>query len=427
MDITYTEEKDGKGQFRISVTEKDLAPHTTTVIADYQQQLDVPGFRKGKIPEAVIRQRIGDVKLLEEALERMLPQVIDESCAKHGVDIYGQPDIRVEKIVSGAPIELTVGFTKLPRVTLTSFTGFAIEKKNPKVAEEDVTKTLTQLQRMYAEEKPAARKAQKGDKVMVDFNAFLDNIPVEGGSAKQHPVVIGENTFVPGFEENLIGVGANEEKTFTLSFPKDYRNKNLANRDVEFKAKVHSVFEIIQPELNDEFAKRAGATSLTDLQEKLKKNLQDEAQAREDQRQELALMQELMKKNAIDDIPQAMIDDEASRMTDELAHSVERDGGKFDDYLQSIKKTRDDLKKDFHDRAIERIKSALILRTIAEKEKLYATPEQIDAAIAHEKEHHAQDPQTLQQIATPAYRRHVSHALTTENVLQFLKKSNSLA
>lgn len=427
MEQSYTEQPEGKGAFHFSVTEKDLAPHMSHIIADYQAHLDLAGFRKGKIPESVVRQRIGDVKLLEEALEHMLPKIIDDACASQKVDIYGQPDIRVEKIVAGAPIELAVSFTRLPKVTLNSYREITVTKKEVKVDEEEVKKTLTQLQRMYAEDKKVERKAKLGDKVHVDFNAFLDNIPVDGGSAKNHPIILGDKTFIPGFEENLIDMGSGEEKSFTLRFPKDYRNTNLANRDVVFKAKVHSVFEIIKPELDDVFAKKAGATSFTDLQEKLKNNLREEATTRESQRQELALMQELMKKNPLEELPEAMIVDETNRMIDEMAHSVERDGGKFDDYLQSIKKTRDDLKKDFRERGIERIKSALILRSIAEKEALFATQEQVDAAIAHEREHHAKDPSVAQQLATPAYRRHVTHALTTENVLQFLRKENSLA
>ena len=323
---------------------------------------------------------------------------------------------------------MTVKFIKLPRVTLKTYTGLNVKKKEVKASEEDVVASLEEFRNLNAKETDVDRVSALGDKVKVDFDAFLDNIPLEGGSAKDHSIHLGESKqmYIPGFEEQFVGMKSGDSKDFTLTFPKDYGRKDLANRKVNFKAKVHKVLSVEKPELTDELAKKFGDfKSIGDLRDRLRKNLEEDAKRKEEERFELAVIQKLIEKNNFESIPQEMIADETERMIAELESSVTHQGGKFDEYLASIKKSKEDLKKDFSIRAIERIKTALLLREVAEKHSLVATQDAINEVITREKEHHAQNPEMASQIDSPHYRRHVANVLTSQNVIHYLKEHNT--
>lgn len=427
MQITFTQEKE-KGTWKFLIEHADLASYRDAVIKEYQSTLSIKGFRPGKIPRDVIEQRIGGLKLTEEALEKAMPDFLDQATKEHNVDLYGKPDIQVTKITENSPIEMVVTFVKLPRVTLKTYTGLNVGKKEAKASEEDVAASLEEFRNLNATETEVDRSSKLGDKVKVDFDAFLDNIPLEGGSAKDHTIHLGESRqmYIPGFEEQFVGMKSGDMKDFTLTFPKDYGRKDLANREVNFKAKVHKVFSVEKPELTDELAKKFGDfKSIDDLRDRLRKNLEEDAKQKEEERFELALIQKLIGKNEFESIPQEMIADETDRMIAELESSVTRQGGKFDEYLTSIKKTKEELKKDFATRAVERIKTALLLREVAEKHSLAATQDAINEVIAHEKEHHAQNPEMANQIDSPHYRRHVANVLTSQNVIHYLKEHNT--
>ncbi|MFA5030877.1 MAG: trigger factor [Patescibacteria group bacterium] len=427
MQITYSQNQE-KGTWRFVIDHADIASYRKEIIADYQTSLNVKGFRPGKIPLDIIEQRIGSLKLTEEALEKALPDFLEKATQEHHVDVYGRPDVKVTKITLDAPIEMTVQFVKLPTVTLKTYEGLNIEKKKVTADEKDVVASLEEFRNLNAKETEVTRPSKLGDKVKVNFDAFLDNIPLEGGSAKDHTIHLGESKqmYIQGFEEQFVGMKPGDIKDFTLMFPKDYGRKDLANRKVDFKAKVHKVFNVEKPELTDDLAKKFGdLKTVDDLRQRIRQNLQEDADRKEEQRFEQELIAELLKKNDFESIPQEMITDETERMIAELESSVTRQGGKFDDYLSSIKKTKDGLKKELITRAIERIKTALLLRDIAEKHNLEAKPEDIEHVIAHEKEHHANDKETVAQIDSTHYRRHVANVLTSQNVIHYLKEHNT--
>lgn len=428
MKTTYSAQDKNKGIFTISLEKGDIEQEEKKVVLDYNNSLDIKGFRRGKVPRDVIEKKIGIIKLLEETIDRALPRILDETTKKHAIEIYGQPDIRVTKLTANEPIELEVNFTRMPHYTIETYTGLSLSKKKVTVAKEDIERSLEELRNLGAEHTKVDRESKKGDKVTLDFEAYLNNIPLEGGKSTNHPIILGEskNMFIPGFEDNLIGIKPGGEKEFTLRFPKDYGKKDLANREVVFKAKVHEVHEVKKPKLSDELAKKMGNfESLDMLRTQLEENLKLDADAKEDQRFELELIQALLKKNSFDAIPEEMSNDELERMLHEMKHSIEQQGGKFVDYLQTINKTEDDLKKEFKPKAEERIKTALLLREIAQKEHLQVKPNEVDGVIQSEQEHHKDKPEILQQINSPAYRRQVTNVMTSRNVLQYLKEHNT--
>lgn len=428
MKITFTDKKEGKGEFMFILEHTDLVSYREKVIKNYQNHLDIKGFRKGKIPTDIVEKKVGALKLIEEAIESSLPDLLDKAVDEHNIEMYGKPDIRVTKLTLDTPVELTASFVQLPHVTLATYTGLNVEKKEVKANEDDVNRSLEEFRNMNAKETAVTRESKKGDKVHVDFEAFLDNVPLEGGKATNHQIHLGESgqMFIPGFEEQFLAVKPGDNKEFTLTFPKDYGRKELAGRQVDFKAKIHKVLNVEKPELTDDLAKKFGDfKSVDDLRKRLADNLLEEAKRKEDERFELSLINELIKKNSFDQIPQEMVNDEIDRMLAELESSVTRQGGKFEDYLTSIKKTKEDLKKEFQNRAVERIKTALLLREVSLKHELKATDKDIDEVISHEKQHHKGNAETLSQIDSPYYRRHVANVLTSQNVIHYLKEQNT--
>lgn len=425
MQVTYNEQKNGGGEFEFIIEQKDLEPHKKAALKHFQEHLDLKGFRKGNIPETVVRQRVGEVAILEEAVEQALPSIFAEALKKHSIEIYGKPSIQIEKIAPESAIHVRATFIRVPRVTLKTTSGLSIKQKKTSLDPLERERSLKELQRMHAKEQKVLRKAKMGDKAIVTFNAFMDKVPLEGGKAEKHPLVLGEKTFIPGFEEAVVGMSTGEKKKFTLTFPKDYRQKNLAGRDTEFEVHLEDLFEISLPELNDDFAKKLGKFSkLEDLTKQLDENLFREAELKEKDRVELELVKTLVEKNEIEPLPDVMIQDEEDRMVHELEHAVMRDGAKFEDYLQSIKKTKDDLKKEFETRAKERIKSALLLRAIADEKNLHATDEEIDKRLSAEKKLYAQNSEAIRQISSDEYKRHITNVLTSQKVLEYLKKEN---
>jgi trigger factor len=425
MNITYTKQKDGKAEFLVSLTEQELSSERANVIREYQASLDVKGFRKGKIPETIVLQRVGEATIMQDALEKKMPQILDDAMRKHDADIYGKPDIKVLKLAPGQPIELSITFVKLPNVTLKFHEGLKLKRRTVSIDDAELEKSLKELQTLYATEAKVDRPAKKGDRAILDFEGFIDHISLEGAKASKHPVLIGENALIPGFEDNIIGMKPGDKKTFSLPFPKNYHKKDIAGRIAEFNVTVGEVYERTLPTLDDAFAAKLGAfKTMDELKKQLRENLHHEAKHKEDNRFEQEMLHELIKRNDIEEIPQAMLDDEKERMLEELEYSVSRDGGKIDDYLASIKKTKEQLKNEFTPRAQERIQTALLLRHIANEHNLIAHDHDIEAHIAAEKKRYPDDPQAQQHMNSETYRRHVTNVLTSQNVIQFLKERN---
>jgi len=234
-------------------------------------------------------------------------------------------------------------------------------------------------------------------------------------------IQLGDGSFVPGFEERIIGMKEGETREFTLTFPKEYHQKDMAGKPVEFKVKVNSVFEIEKPELNDKFAKTIGKfEKLDDLKKQIEENIKREKRDKEHQRWELSMIDEIIAKSTFGELPQMMIDAELDKMMHELEHNVTEQGMKFDDYLTSIKKSTDDLKKEFEPRAEKRVKAALIMRKIVKEEKITVDDKEIDSEVNIGKERYKEDKDVLKKIDSDEYRDYLRTVLSGKKVFKLL-------
>jgi len=297
-----------------------------------------------------------------------------------------------------------------------------------KIEEKEIQKTIDNLLSMRAKEAAVTREAKKGDRCELDFETFIDNVAIEGGQAKKYSLELGKSQMIPGFEENLVGKKAGEDFEFDLRFPKDYHNKGVADKIAHFKIKMHTVFERTLPEVNDEFAKGLGFKSLEMFKKHLKTNIRQEKEQNEQAKKDKEIIDLIMSKSKFGDIPEALLNSEIDKMIMELKDNVSKQGLVFEDYLKHLKKSEAELKIDFAGDALKRIEAALIIRKIAENEKIEATAEEIDQeverSIAMYKLQQVPEPELKKiekQLRSEQYRDYVSSLLRNRKTIELLR------
>jgi trigger factor len=280
---------------------------------------------------------------------------------------------------------------------------------------------------MFAKDTKVEREAQTGDKTDIDFDLAMENVPVENGSGRNHPIVIGSKQFIPGFEEQLVGMKTGEVKSFSIEFPKEYHASHLAGKKGDFTVTVKTVYQIEKPELNDEFAKQAGKfETMTDLRTKVEANIHDEMEQAADMKFERAVVEELVGRSTFGDIPELLINNEVEKMLSELKEEVQRQSGlEFSQYLENIKKSEDDLRKEFRPQGGMRVKAALIIRTVAKAETITADDKQVEEEVQSTLKMYEGSPEIRTRIDSPDYRDYVRSLQINRKVVAFLKEKAS--
>jgi trigger factor len=421
MQITATKQPKGIVKLTVELTAEEFAPHITGAVQHLAASAKIPGFRPGLAPRDVVEKRVGLGSILEHAAEHAVQDAYAKAVVEQKLRTIGQPTINVEKLAEGNPFIFSAEVPVLPEIKVGDITSIKVERKPVEVTNEQVEKTLKSLQLMHASHAAAKRPAKHGDRVDVDFDVALNNVPLENGKGTNQTMTIGEQMFIPGFEEQLIGLEADQEKTFKLTFPKEYGKKDLQGKEAEFKVKLRTVYDTSMPNLDDAFAKKLGNfESMEALREKVKENLHEESADRERQRYEQAILEELLKKSTIDDVPAILVESEQDKMVHELQHAIEHDGGKFEDYLSSLKKTRDDLKKEFVKRAEDRVKVALLLRHVADANSLVASSTEVEGEISVEKLRLGSNPELLKQVESEDYKNYLKMVLTNRKTITWI-------
>lgn len=341
----------------------------------------IDGFRQGKAPFDMIKKTVGAERLLQEGAEEAMKQNYVDYVVENKIEVIGQPEVKFTKLAYGNDLEAEITVAVLPEIVLDKKWKediAKINKKNKKeeikVDEKEVEKELEVLAKQRAKISTVDRAVKKGDQVQVDFEAFKDNAVLEGGSAKDHTLIIGEGRFIPGFEDNLIGMKPAEVKEFELKFPKDYHAKHLANQKVTFKATMKNVQQREIPELNDEFAKNIGKfKNLEEIKKNIREGLKAEKENQLKQKIHMAVLDRLIDKAKIE-IPEILVKSEIEKMYMELDGQLAQMGLDRDTYLQQVGTTADKLEKQWAEKeAPKRIKASLILRHLSIENKL--TPE----------------------------------------------------
>jgi trigger factor len=423
MNYTFTTKKLPKSQLEITVTiaNDELKPFLEKAALEISQQTKIEGFRPGKAPYEILKQKIGEMKIYEEAAALTVKKSYVEIVQKEKIDPLGSPKIDFEKLAPGNDFIYKATVNLIPEVKIGDYKSIKIKEKDIKITDEEVDKVIDELRNMRATEVLEDKAIAKGDKAEVDFDVLRDGVPIDGGTQKKYPLIIGSNVFIPGFEDNLIGLKTGEEKSFDLSFPEKYHNKNLAGKPATFKVKILSVFKRAMPEINDEFAISLGQKSLTDLKESIEHNLEHEEHHKEEEKIEIELLDKLIDKSEFGEIPDILITSEVNKMLQEMESNLLREGIKFDEYLKHLGKTIEQIKLDFVPQAIKRIKGALLTRAIFFQEKIEIPEAEIDTEIEAMIRAYQANPEMAKNLKTPEYRDYVRNMIGNRKIMELLK------
>ncbi|MFA6307492.1 MAG: trigger factor [Patescibacteria group bacterium] len=420
MQITKKNLAKNQVELAIEVSLEEMKPFLEKAASKMSQRTKLPGFRPGKAPYELVKNKFGEMAIYQEALDMIVSDSFYKTITSEKIESIGQPEIKVEKIAPGNPLSYIAIVSLLPKVTLGNWETLEIKKRSVKASEEDINKTLEQLQNMQVKESVVDRAAKKGDKAEVDFEVFIDKVIIEGGKNTKYPLVLGEGRMIPGFEDQIIGMKKDEAKEFELTFPKEYFQKNLAGKLATFKVKLINVYERLLPKLDDELAKGIGMENMAKLKEQLTQNISQDKEIKEKQRVESEAIEAIVKQAKIEDIPENLIASEIHKMSHELEHGIGQQGMDMAGYLKSINKTQEDLKKDFRPQAEQRIQAALVMRQIGQDEKIKIDDQQVDEEIKKQKEMHKDNKEALQNIAHPGYRQHLTNIMINQKIVDLI-------
>ena len=375
------EKKEGnEGVLTFEVDEKTFDQALDEAFKKVSKDVQIPGFRKGKVPRPIFEQRFGVESLYQDAVDLILQDAYSEAIDEVDITPVDQPEVDIEQIEKGKPVIFSATVTVKPEVKLGEYKGLEVEDQKVTVTDEDVNDELEALREKQAELVVKEEGTiEEGDTVVIDFEGFKDGEAFEGGAAENHSLEIGSGNFIPGFEEQLIGKSAGEETEVNVTFPEDYQAEDLAGQDAVFKVKIHDIKFKELPELDDEFAKDVDddVETLDELKQKTKDRLVEEEETEiENQKRESLINQ--ASENAEIDIPEAMVTNELDRMMQEFEQRLQMQGMTLEMYTQLSGQTEDDLKEQMREDARKRVQTSLTLEAIANTEELEASDEDVD-------------------------------------------------
>ncbi|MFH1677916.1 MAG: trigger factor [Patescibacteria group bacterium] len=412
-------------ELTIELSFDEFKPYIEKGAEKVSREVKIEGFRPGKVPYEILKQKIGEMTILEESAHIAVNKTIDEAISKNTKrQVVGQPQISITKLAPENPLEYKVIFAVIPELTLGDYKNFKIKKEKAEVDVKEVEKMLNQLREMRAKEVSVDREVKDKDKIIVDIDMFLDKVPVDGGQSKDTAIVVGKGYIVPGFGKKIIGAKKDEVREFNLPYPKEHHQANLAGKLVEFKVKVKDIFERQLPEINEEFVKGIGLKSKEELEENIKKNMLLEKEQRANQKAESDILDKIIEKTKFSDIPEVLVDSESKNMMSELEGNIAQQGGKFDDYLGHIKKTREQLVLDLLPNAIKRVKTSLLIREIANVEKINISDNEVEKEIMAMKFQYKDNNKIVARIKTPEYKAYLKNLMSGRKVIEKLLEWN---
>ncbi|WP_309089619.1 trigger factor [Domibacillus sp.] len=383
MSAKWEKQEGNEGVLTVEVDAETVDKGLNTAFQKVVKTINVPGFRKGKMPRPLFEQRFGVEALYQDAIDAILPEAYGKAIDETGIEPVDRPEIDVEQFEKGKPFIFTAKVTVKPEVTLGDYKGLEVEKENTEVTEEDVQNELKDLQKRHAElVVKEDGTVENEDTVVIDFEGFVNGEAFEGGQADNYSIVIGSGTFIPGFEDQLIGMKTGEEKDVEVTFPEEYHAEELAGKPATFKVKLHEIKAQELPELNDEFAKETDEE--VETLEALKTKIQERLAEQKKNAAEQKLRDDLVEKavaNAQTDVPEAMINTEIDRMLQEFTQNLSMQGMNLDLYYQFSGQTEEDLRSQMKENAETRVRTSLTLEAIAEAENLEPTDEDVDAEV----------------------------------------------
>lgn len=404
MSVKWERDSDApKGTLTFDIDTETIQKGIDHAFTRTQKRISVPGFRKGHVPRTIFNQMYGEESLYQDALNDVLPDAYEAAIKEAGIEPVDQPQVNVESMEKGQPWTLTATVAVKPEVTLGDYKGMEVPEQDTSVSDADVDSELENKRQQQAElVLKEDEAAADGDTVVIDYEGSVDGEKFDGGSADNYSLVLGSGSFIPGFEDQLVGHKAGEDVDVNVTFPEDYHAKDLAGKDALFKVKIHEVKEKQLPELDDEFAKDVDedVETLAELKDKLKKQLQDQKEAAAKAAIEDAAIEAAVANAETEEIPQAMLDDDTNRQLQQYLAGMQQQGINPQMYFQITNTTEDDLRKQFADDAAKRVKTNLVLEAVVKDANLNATDEDVQNEIADLAKQYGMDEEAVSKALT---------------------------
>ncbi|SDK61817.1 trigger factor [Alkalibacterium thalassium] len=372
------------GRLEFTIDQETVQKGLDKTFKKVQKNLNVPGFRKGRVPRRIFNQMYGEAALYEDTLNDLLPAAYSKAVQEAGIEPVAQPNIDIKSVEKNQDWELIAEVTLKPEVELGQYKEIEVTKQDRNVSEEDVDAALDRRRESLAELTIKEDAAEEGDTVVIDYEGFVGDEAFEGGKGENHSLVLGSNSFIPGFEDQLVGVKAGDEKDVTVTFPEEYHSDELAGKEAVFKVKVHEVKVKELPELDDEFVKDLDedVETVDELKEKIRKELEESKTTAADDARDDEAIRKAVENAKIEEIPHEMAHEEVHRQMDMFLNNLKQQGISPEMYYQMTNSTEEDLHKQFEGDAEFNVRTNLVLEAIVAAENLVATEEDMEKEIS---------------------------------------------
>lgn len=405
----------------IEITKAEFEAAKDKAFKKTGKNITVPGFRKGKAPRKMIEKLYGEGVFFEEAFNIIYPDAMEMAVEKSGIKPVGRADVDLGDPAEEGGLTIIAKVPVEPEVELGEYKGIEVEKETVKVLQADVKAELNRMAQRNARTETVERKAKKNDTVDIDFEGFVDGVPFEGGKAEHHELTLGSGAFIPGFEDQLIGCKAGDEKDVVVTFPEEYHAKELAGKEATFKCKVHKVEETILPEIDDEFAKDVSDTceTLDDLKKEITERLKAERQEDADNAFEEKVLDAVIDGMKAD-IPAAMIDSQVDTIVQDFGYRLQMQGMGLEQYLKMTGTEMGAFRAMFQSQAERQVKTRLALQKVVELEGITVSDTELEEEYAKMAEQYKMEVEKVKAIVS---KEALEGDLKISNALEFIKKN----
>ena len=416
---------DSRVEITVTLDNKDLKPAREKALAKLAKEVKVEGFRKGKVPTEVAAKFIPENDLNAETIDIAVRSTVIEAFRKESKSPLVLPSVNVTKYVPGESAEYTAVADIVPEVKLGDYKKLNVKHEDVKITAKDVNGILENLASSYAEKKVVRRAAKLTDEVIIDFVGKKDGEAFKGGSAKDYHLVLGSKSFIPGFEDGIVGHESGDKFDLKLTFPKDYGVKDLAGAKVVFEVLLKQVNEVTKAKIDDEMAKKCGPfKTLAELKDDIKKNLEAQSKHQAQEKLKDQLVAELVKVSKVP-APEILIDDQVKMIRDDMTRNAAAQGMSFEDYLKANQETVEGWEKEARKIAETRVKASLALQTLAVEQKITVSDDLVNAKIAELRDVYKKSPEALKSLKDPNVKMDIKNRMIIEATLDYLVKTNS--
>ena len=405
----------------VEVAAEDVEKALQAAYLKQRKQINIPGFRKGKVPRQMIEKMYGPEVFYDEAANNMIPDAYAKAYDESELDIVSQPKIEVVQMEKGKPFIFTAEVATKPEVTLGDYKGLKVDKVSTRVTQKEVDEEIEKERERNARTiEVTDRAVQDKDEVTLDFEGFVDGVAFEGGKGEDYPLTIGSGSFIPGFEEQLIGAEIDKEVEVNVTFPKEYHSEELAGKDATFKCTVHTIKAKELPELDDEFASEVSVCETMDAyRAEVKKNIKERKERTGKEKKENQAVDQAIE-NAQMDIPEAMIEFQVRQMADDFARRIQQQGLTVEQYFQFTGMTAEKMMEEMRPQAEKSIKTRLVLEAIVKAENIEVSDERVEEELTKMAEAYQMEVEKLKEFMGENEKKQIKEDLAVQEAITLL-------